>query len=65
MQWKAFSSDVGHCLPGATIVLDRFHISLYLNKAVDQVRRSEQKDLLKKGDKRLSRSKYFLLTSPE
>ena len=63
--WKAFSNAVGHCLPCAAIVHDRFHVSQYLNKALDQVRRSEQKDLLKKGDQRLSRSKYFWLTNPE
>ena len=63
--WKAFANAVGHCLPGAAIVHDRFHISQYLNKAVDQVRRSEQQSLLKKGDQRLSRSKYFWLTNPE
>ncbi|WP_169337143.1 hypothetical protein ACJJIP_11850 [Microbulbifer sp. VTAC004] len=26
-------------MPGATIVLDRFHIRLHLNKAVDQASR--------------------------
>ena len=63
--WKAFSNAVTKYLPEAAIVHDRFHVSQYLNKAVDQVRKSEHKELLGNGDNRLSKSKYFWLTNPE
>jgi len=48
-------------LINADIVHDKFHISKYLNEAVDQVRRSEHKSLLRQGDSSLSGSKYAWL----
>ena len=45
----------------ARIVFDKFHIVAHLNKAVDQVRRAEQRELLQAGDSRLKRSRYLWL----
>ena len=45
----------------ARIVFDKFHIVADLNKAVDQVRRAEQRELLQAGDSRLKRSRYLWL----
>lgn len=41
--WKAYANAVTTQLPKATIVHDRFHVSQYLNEAVDKVRRQENK----------------------
>ena len=42
----------------AVIVHDKFHISKYLNDAVDQVRRAEHKRLRAQGDESLTGTKY-------
>ncbi len=63
--WAAFISTAKEVLPHAEIVHDRFHISQYLNNAVDIVRRAENKKLLKNGDKRLLKTKYRWLENIE
>ncbi len=40
----AFISGIGENFPQARITFDRFHIMKLMNKAVDEVRRSEQKE---------------------
>jgi transposase len=59
--WPAYISAVEAKLPQADIVHDRFHVSKYLNEAVDKVRRSEHRELLKAGDSPLTGSKYAWL----
>jgi len=56
--WEAFSKATRQVLPKADIVHDKYHVSAYLNKAVDQVRRAEHKQLMVKGDQTLKGSKY-------
>ena len=46
------------------IVYDKYHIAAHLAKAVDQVRRAENKRLRAAGDKRLSGTKYAWLRHP-
>ena len=43
------------------IVYDKYHIAAHLAKAVDQVRRAENKRLLALGDERLTGTKYAWL----
>lgn len=63
--WQAYENSVLTNAPAAEIVYDKFHIAKYLNEAVDQVRRAENKALKQAGDKRLVGSKYLWLTNPE
>jgi transposase len=63
--WPAFTNSVETNAEGADIVHDRFHISKYLNEAVDQVRRQEHKALKQAGDDRLTGSKQLWLFNPE
>jgi len=63
--WKAYANAVGEKLPQADIVHDRFHISQHLNEAVDKVRRQENKQLIKQGDKRLVGTKFTWLVNEE
>lgn len=63
--WKAYANAVEEKLPQAAIVHDKFHISQHLNKAVDQVRRQENKTLIAQGDGRLKGSKFAWLSNEE
>jgi transposase len=49
----------------AKIVFDRYHIIGHMNKAVDQVRRGENKALRAEGDDRLVKTKYMWLYGQE
>ena len=63
--WKPFAHAVRKKVPQADIVHDRYHISKYLNDAVDAVRRQESRKLKTAGDKTLVGSKYTWLRNPE
>lgn len=63
--WEAFMLAVAEKLPEADIVHDRFHIAKYLNKAVDDTRRDENRELTKQKDDTLRKSKYLWLRAPE
>ncbi len=47
--WKAYITVIAERLGNAVHILDRFHIVMNLNKAVDNVRRSEAKKLKEAG----------------
>jgi transposase len=59
--WPGYMSAAREMLSQADLVHDKFHISKYLNEAVDQVRRKEHKRLLWKGDTTLSGTKFAWL----
>jgi transposase len=59
--WEPFMKAAQTVLPLTDIVHDRFHIAQYLNNAVDQTRRAENKELLKRKDTTLKDSKYIWL----
>jgi transposase len=61
--WPGYMSAAMGKLRNAAIVHDKFHVSKYLNEAVDQVRRAEHKRLLAQGDSRLTGTKYQWLRS--
>jgi len=63
--WPAFINSVTTNVTQADIVHDRFHISKYLNEAVDKVRCQEHKALKITGDERLTGSKHLWLFNPE
>lgn len=59
--WKPFMTSTGRQVPDAEIVHDKFHIVKYLNNAVDQVRRRENKVLRESDDERLTGTKQLWL----
>lgn len=61
--WTAFMNASKKVFPNADTVHDRFHISSYLNKAVDMTRRSEHRRLTSQKDDRLNKTKYLWLRS--
>jgi transposase len=63
--WPAFINAVGAALPKADIIHDRFHVKRMLNDAVDKVRRGEQAELRKLGDRTLDGSRYLFLKNED
>jgi transposase len=59
--WAAFENAATELLPNADIVHDKFHVSAHLNKAVDDVRKEEHRELMSAGDDTLKKSKYLWL----
>ena len=62
--WAAYAGAVRAQLPEAAQVHDRFHLSGYLNDAVDSTRRAENKRLVRAGDEQLKGTRYLWLRSP-
>jgi transposase len=63
--WEPFIQTLEKELPDADLVHDKYHVSSYLGKAVDQVRRAEHKELLAQGDETLKGSRQLWLYNPE
>lgn len=63
--WPAYLSSIRQHVAGAEekICLDRFHVAGYFAKALDQVRRRENKELLQLGSEALTGTKYDWLRS--
>jgi len=58
--WPAYIASV-RLHTDADVVFDKFHIAQHLGRAVDEVRRAEQRQLLKAGDDRLTGTRYVWL----
>jgi transposase len=63
--WAPFIQTVQQQVPDADVVHDKFHVSKYLNEAVDKVRRQEHKELLAQGDETLTGSRQLWLYNPQ
>jgi transposase len=59
---KSMIAGTRAAVPHADIVHDKFHISAEQNKAVDTVRREENKKLMSEGDNTLAGTKFLWLT---
>jgi transposase len=62
--WQAYLKAVRKHVPNAQVLFDRFHLVQHLNRAVDEVRRSEMRRL--HGSQRASfkRTRFLLLKNP-
>jgi transposase len=64
--WQPYLDVIAQYASPALHVLDRFHVALNLNKAVDQVRAEESQELRRKGfEPILTRTRWCLLKRPE
>jgi transposase len=64
--WRPYINVVRRHAGEALHVLDRFHVAMNLNKAVDETRRREAADLRRAGDKvTLKDSRWCLLKRPK
>ena len=59
--WRAYLKVIQKKLPGAWHILDRYHLVANLNKALDQVRAEEARQLAKEGWDVLKGSRWLLL----
>lgn len=58
--WDPYINGIKRKLPQASIVFDRFHIMKHMNRAVDDVRRAEQK-----SDYELKKTRFIWLKNPK
>lgn len=64
--WKPYLKVIAKKASQAVHILDRFHIMVHLNKAIDEVRVQEVKQLKEKGyEPVLSKARWLLLKRPE
>lgn len=64
--WKPYLQVIAQQAAQAIHVLDRFHIAMHMNKAIDEVRAEEARDLKTKGlNPILKHSRWCLLKRPE
>jgi transposase len=65
--WAPYISSTREHVPDADqrIVFDKFHIAQHLGRAVDEVRRAENRELVREGDGRLKKTKFLWLTNPD
>ncbi len=63
--WKPYLKVIKKKLPEALHILDRFHIVAMLNKAVDEVRRAEVKQLREAGYEDILKNARFCLLKRE
>ena len=63
--WQPFLNVIAKRVPWALNVLDRFHITANVNKAVDKVRAEEARAHARKGTPVLKHTRWLLLRSPE
>jgi len=59
--WAAYRKVIARKLPHALHILDRYHIVANLNKALDQIRAEEARNLTKQGWDVLKRTRWLLL----
>jgi transposase len=63
--WDPYIKATTEALGNNKIVIDRFHVMKHMNKAVDDVRKQEAKELHIQGDRCLKGSKYMWLYGEE
>ena len=61
--WLPFMNAREKLIPNADTVHDRYHVSAYLNDAVDKTRRAENRELTRHDDTLLHKTKYLWLRS--
>jgi transposase len=59
--WDPYIAATEAWVPDSTIVFDRYHVVQQLNRAVDEVRRQENRRLREAEDERLKGTKYLWL----
>jgi len=63
--WQPYIDQIRNYFPNAVLVFDKFHIIAHLNKAVDEVRKEEARDLKKVNPDILKGTRYMWLKNPE
>ncbi len=64
MQGAAYAKAVREHVPQAQILFDRFHLVQHLNRAVDEVRRAQMRQLSRREKVQFKGVRYLLLKNP-
>lgn len=62
--WQPYIDSLTAYFPNVVLVFDKFHIVAHLNKAVDEVRREEARELKKSNTNVLKGTRYIWLKNP-
>ena len=62
--WAAYAKAVREHVPQAQILFDRFHLVQHLNRAVDEVRRAQMRQLSRREKVQFKGVRYLLLKNP-
>ncbi len=62
--WRPYLNAVRSYAPNARVLFDRFHLVQHLNRAVDEVRRSEMRRLSGREKTSFKRTRFLLLKNP-
>jgi len=62
--WAPYTDAVRAHLPRATLVFDRFHLSQYLSRAVDEVRRQTWRQMEGRDKAEFKRTRFLWLRNP-
>jgi transposase len=62
--WKPYLKPVRQYAPQAQVLFDRFHLVQHLNRALDEVRRSEMRRLRGREKTSFKRTRFLLLKNP-
>ena len=62
--WQPYIDNLKLYFPDAIIVFDKFHIVSHFNKAVDEIRREEARELKEKEPDLLKGTRYLWLKNP-
>ena len=62
--WQAYLKAVRNQAPHAQVLFDRFHLVQHLNRAVDEVRRSEMRRLSGREKTSFKKTRFLLLKNP-
>jgi len=64
--WKSYLDLIKQNCTGALNILDRFHVVVKLNKAIDEIRAAEARQLVKYGfEPKLKKLRWCLLKRPQ
>ena len=63
--WAPYFDAVRRHLPQATVVFDRFHLTRYLSRAVDDVRRQTWRRLQARAKTEFKQTRFLWLRNPE
>jgi transposase len=63
--WGPYAGVVKEVFPNATITVDKFHVVIKVNNALDEIRKEEQSRLPQTHRSKFFRSRYLLLKSGE
>lgn len=65
--WHPYIEMTKRCVPGweHKLCFDRFHVAEHLGEAINAVRAREHRELMRQGDERLKRTRFWWLMSPD